>query len=97
MGVFTGIRVWVLGVAALIGVVAVAAVVLVASGEPSAQSPRARVSVPGLEADLFADEGELDPAEPVSEVAAYEGIEQLQAAFTADAGHPRLILLVDPI
>lgn len=90
--VFTGIRPWIVGVAAFVGVIAVAGVALMATGEQSAQPPRVRVSVPGLETDLFAEEsGE------VSDVIVFEGTDQLQAAFNADAGHPRLILLVDLI
>lgn len=89
---FTGLRAWLLGVAAIVGVIALGTVALTLTSESSAQPPRVRVSVPGLETDLFAEE-----SGDVSEVSAYQGVEQLQAAFNADAGRPRLILLVDPI
>lgn len=89
---FTGLRAWLLGVAAIVGVVALGAVALTLTGESAAQPPRVRVSVPGLETDLFAEE-----SGNVSDVATYQGVDQLQAVFNADTGHPRLILLVDPI
>ena len=93
----TSIRAWLLGVAALVGAIAVVGVVVAGGDNESAQPPRVRVSVPGLETDLFADESSPAGSEAMSDVAVYEGVEQLAAAFDGDAGHPRMILLVDPI
>jgi len=92
------VRAWLLGVAALVGVIAFAVFVFLSAtgGNGRAQAPRVRVSVPGLEADLFADESGSGGG-VVSEIIVCDGVEQLQAAFNADVGHPRMILLVDPI
>ncbi len=96
--VLTGVRAWLLGVAAIGTVITVAVFALSSApgGDDGAQPPRVRASVPGLDIDLFADpSGSGDGV--VSDVIIYDGIDQLRAAFNADVGHPRLILLVDPI
>lgn len=57
--------------------------------------PPPTLAVSGIETGA-PDSSTDNQAEDI-EVATYEGIEQLRAAFNADEGHPRLILLVDPI
>ena len=75
----------IVGFATVIGALVVAAFVL-SQGDSS----------DGLDVDA-AETTVEDSSEAGGEVAIYEGVDQLREAFTADAGHPRLILLVDPI
>ncbi len=92
-----GLRAWLVGATALVAVVALVGVALIATRNDSTSPPRVRVSVPGLEteADLFGEASE--PMTNSAEVIEIDGIEPLRAAFDADQGHPRMILLVDPI
>lgn len=76
----TGIRPWLFGVVAFVGVIAIVGMVVADGGSESVEPPRVRVSVPGLEADLFADESDPNGSEAMSDVAVYEGVEQLEAA-----------------
>ncbi len=85
-------------VAVAVGLVAVA--LLSGGGGTGSNPPRLRVSVPGLdnEVDLFADQSEPDGDEGSrSDLIEIDSVDQIQAAFDAGQGHPRLILLVDPI
>ena len=82
-------------------VLAILGVVAVAAGNNSGSGlPRVRMSIPGLdnEADFFAEDSAADRDHGArSEVIEVESIDQIRMAFDADQGHPRLILLVDPI
>lgn len=96
----SGPRRWLVGAAAVVGIAAVVAVT-VSGGETNSGLPRVRISIPGAdnEVDLFAQEtGDVtgDDAD-LADVIPYDDIEQLRSTFNADLGHPRLILLVDPI
>jgi len=79
------------GVAALLAAALLGTIVFT----QGSSEPLHTLAVPGLEIDV-PDSSTDGQAEDI-EVATYEGIEQLRAAFNADEGHPRLILLVDPI
>lgn len=75
---------------------------LIVSGRDESGSglPRVRVPVPGVDndVDLFANESEPnEEGERRTDVIEVDSIDQIQAAFDADVGHPRLVLLIDPI
>ena len=83
------------------GVLVIVVVMMVSDGDDTgATLPRLRASIPGLDKDidLFAVESEPESRDGArSDVIEIESIDQIQVAFDAGQGHPRLILLVDPI
>ena len=83
----------IVGFATVVGALVVAALVL---GQGDSPEVRSVVSADGLDVDA-AETTVEDSGEAGGEVAIYEGVDQLREAFIADEGHPRLILLVDPI
>lgn len=93
------LRAWLIGGAALAVLGVVGAVIVSSGGETGTDLPRVRVSVPGSdnEVDLFAEESAGEDERASSDVIEVDNIDQIRAAFDADQGRPRLILLVDPI
>ncbi len=92
----SGVRAWLAGAAA-VGVIAVIGVaIMVDANEPSPALPRVRVSAPGLDNETDVPPEESATMAAPSAVTEIGSIEEIRAAFDADEGHPRMILLVDP-